>query len=47
MKSIQAHERIWEKLMKLKKTLGCHNMSEVLQKLLENYEEKKKWIENL
>ena len=41
MKSIQANETIWIKLMKLKKTLGCHNLSEVLQKLLENYEEKK------
>jgi len=40
-KSIQTNETIWKKIMKLKKSLGCHNLSEVLQKLLENYEEKK------
>lgn len=41
MKSIQTNETIWKKLMKLKKSLGCHNLSEVLQKLLNNYEVKK------
>lgn len=41
LKSIGITESIWKKLIKLKKTLGCHNLSEVLQRLLENYEEKK------
>lgn len=41
LKSIGTTGLVWKKLIKLKKSLGCHNLSEVLQKLLENYEEKK------